>query len=213
MTIALHHFFILTEPGAPQADRIADLGLIEGSRNTHPGQGTANRRFFFLNTVLELLYVHDMEEAVSGPGRRLGIAERSTNPAASPFGLIVKASSGASGVPFNSWRYCPEYFASDQCFLVGENADRLEEPLCICMPLNLSIAGADPQRSNPEMNLTSLRISVPVANPSPTLQTFAECPGVSLGLSEPHRLELVFNDGRDGVYNDMAPSLPVILRW
>ena len=40
-------------------------GLAEGSPNTHPGQGTANRRFFFESGFLELLYVHDELEAQS----------------------------------------------------------------------------------------------------------------------------------------------------
>jgi hypothetical protein len=49
MTIKLHHFFIIAEPGAPEADLLSGIGLIEGTRNDHPGQGTANRRFFFMN--------------------------------------------------------------------------------------------------------------------------------------------------------------------
>jgi len=42
------------------------MGLTEGTRNDHPGQGTANRRFFFSNTALELLYVSDANEAEEG---------------------------------------------------------------------------------------------------------------------------------------------------
>jgi hypothetical protein len=40
---------------APEAERIAAFGLCEGPSNVHPGQGTANRRFFFRNAMLELL--------------------------------------------------------------------------------------------------------------------------------------------------------------
>ncbi len=47
MTIELDHFFILTDPGAPQAELLTEIGLVEGTPNDHPGQGTANRRFFF----------------------------------------------------------------------------------------------------------------------------------------------------------------------
>lgn len=53
----LDHFFILTSPGAPEADALVQLGLIEGTSNAHPGQGTANRRFFFANTTIEFLYI------------------------------------------------------------------------------------------------------------------------------------------------------------
>ena len=59
----LDHFFILTEKSAPEAELLTEFGLIEGTSNDHPGQGTANRRFFFSNTTLELLYVRDANEA------------------------------------------------------------------------------------------------------------------------------------------------------
>lgn len=205
MTIELHHFFILTDPGAPQADLLSGVGLIEGARNDHPGQGTANRRFFFSNTTLELLYVRDAGEAASGRGSRYRIA--------SPFGFVVSATSGSTDMPFPGWRYCPEYFPADQCFHVGENSDLLEEPLCICMPLSLSLSKTQPEPANPLMTMTELRISVPVARPSPTLEAFANCERISLRLNEPHRLELVFNEERKGFYKDMAPGLPLIVRW
>jgi len=85
MALELHHLFILTGAGAPQADFLSDLGLIEGARNSHPGQGTANRRFFFSNTMLELLYLRDAEEAANGPGNRLRIVDRTADCTASPF--------------------------------------------------------------------------------------------------------------------------------
>jgi hypothetical protein len=52
MTVALDHLFICTSSGAPEAERLAEFGLIEGTPNCHPGQGTANRRFFFHNAML-----------------------------------------------------------------------------------------------------------------------------------------------------------------
>ncbi len=53
---ALDHVFVLARPGAPEADRLVALGLTEGSPATHPGQGTANRRFFLEDGMLELLF-------------------------------------------------------------------------------------------------------------------------------------------------------------
>jgi hypothetical protein len=57
--IDLDHFLILTEPAAPQAELLTNIGLVEGTSNTHPGQGTANRRFFFSNAMLELAYIRE----------------------------------------------------------------------------------------------------------------------------------------------------------
>jgi hypothetical protein len=213
MTIELDHFFILTDLGAPHADLLSGIGLTEGPRNDHPGQGTANRRFFFSNTALELLYVNDANEAANGRGSRLRFPERAQDTKASPFGLIVRATNESTDVPFPGWRYCPEYFRADQCFHVGENSDLLEEPLCICMPLDMPLPEAQLRLANPHMTLTELRLSVPVVRPSLTLEAVADCEGISLRLNEPHRLELVFNEEEEGNSKDMAPDLPLVVRW
>ena len=65
MAAELDHLFVCVSPGAPEAGRLIQLGLMEGPPNTHPGQGTANRRFFFANAMLELLWVADAAEAQS----------------------------------------------------------------------------------------------------------------------------------------------------
>jgi hypothetical protein len=57
MSVELDHIFICTEVGVPEADQLVTFGLTEGSSNLHLGQGTANRRFFFYNAMLELLWV------------------------------------------------------------------------------------------------------------------------------------------------------------
>jgi len=60
MALALDHIFVVTSSGAPQADHLSGIGLIEGTSNVHSGQGTANRRFFLDNFTVELLYVNNV---------------------------------------------------------------------------------------------------------------------------------------------------------
>lgn len=213
MAIELDHFFILTEPGAPQADLLSGIGLIEGPRNHHPGQGTANRRFFFSNTGLELLYLSDVIEAETGRASRLRVAERARSPGASPFGLIVRSVGNADEAPFSGWKYCPEYFDDDQCFHVGDNSDVLEEPLCICMPTNLPSQELRPPPDNPDRVVTALRVSIPVRKASPTLETVADCRHVALQPNRSHLMELEFNGGIEGKSSDLRPELPLIVRW
>ena len=77
-SVEVDHVFVSCSIGAPEGDRLIELGLVEGSPNRHPGQGTANRRFFFANAMLELIWVHDPAEAQSDaqPARRLHLWER-----------------------------------------------------------------------------------------------------------------------------------------
>lgn len=58
-----HIFIFMNHPS--QADCLVDFGLIEGSGRKHQGIGTANRRFFFENFYLELIWVADESEAQS----------------------------------------------------------------------------------------------------------------------------------------------------
>ena len=88
MNMTLDHVFILVELEARVADRLLEHGFREGPRNTHPGQGAANRRFYFANGMLEFIWVQDADEARNGPGRSLHFSERAEDPTASPFGII-----------------------------------------------------------------------------------------------------------------------------
>ena len=94
MAYALDHVFVLTESGAPSCASLTALGFVEGEPNSHPGQGTANRRFFFANAMLELLWVDDPSEARRPPADRLQLWERSEGrgSGASPFGICLHAS-------------------------------------------------------------------------------------------------------------------------
>lgn len=75
-SVELDHVFICTAAGAPEADLLSDLGLTEGPPNVHPGQGTVNRRFCFQNALLELLWVHDPEQAQNAYRRPTHLWER-----------------------------------------------------------------------------------------------------------------------------------------
>ena len=112
MNMILDHVFILVEPGAKVADRLLESGFQEGPSNTHPGQGTANRRFYFSDIMLEFIWVHDADEAENGPGQKLYFAKRAEDRAASPFGAIFVPGKDdtSSDMPFPGWHYQPAIF-------------------------------------------------------------------------------------------------------
>ena len=160
MNLQLDHIFILVEPEAEVADRLLESRFQEGPRNTHPGQGTANRRFYFANGMLEFIWVRDPHEAKTGPGRDLQFPERAADPAASPFGIIlVPRQDAASGdMPFPGWHYQPAYFPAPRGFHVGANSRNLTEPLCFYFPFHDSgVPRPQPQRN-------SQTISIDIAN-------------------------------------------------
>jgi len=107
----LDHVLIWVGPGAPEAERLIAFGLTEGTSNVHTGQGTANRRFFFQNAMLELIWVYDETAAKASPGARLGTHERwrHRQTGASPFGLCLRRRAEAATLPFDTWPYRPAY--------------------------------------------------------------------------------------------------------
>ena len=213
MSIALHHFFLLTSKPDELATEISRLGLIEGSSNIHPGQGTASRRFFLPGSALEILYIRDTVEALQGRAADLRFCERTTEPHASPFGLIVENIDKSITEPFPGWRYYPKYFGNEMFFHVGENSELLVEPLCICMPSQLGRPDIPPSQQNPDWAMTELLVRLPIAELSPTLKIVSQCKAVSLILGEPYQMEIVFNDHKKGQTKNLMPDFPLAVSW
>lgn len=111
MPIELDHVFVCTAVGTPEADRLVAFGLPEGTRNSPPGQGIANRRFFFCNAMLELLWVHDEHEARSPlvAPTRLWDRWRHRFTGHSPFGICfhpsIRSVTTQPVLLFATWAY------------------------------------------------------------------------------------------------------------
>ena len=213
MTIELDHFFVITRPGAPEADGLAALGLVEGTPNVHTGQGTANRRFFFANAMLELIYIRDAHEATAGAAGKLRISERARSAAASPFGLVFRSTTPAAPAPFPGWPYAADYLPGGSPFHIGANADRLDEPLCIVMPSIIPAPSQQPAPRHPFTTVTSVRIGVPATSLSAVLTAVRGIGPLSIAPGQPHRMEVQFNDGVAAKERDLRPALPLVIRW
>ena len=86
----IDHVFLRAKRNAPEADLLCEFGLVEGSGNRHPGQGTENRRFFFRNAFIEFLWMCDESEVNSDVTRPTMLYERLTDSSASPFGVCFR---------------------------------------------------------------------------------------------------------------------------
>jgi hypothetical protein len=131
MGIELDHAFIACRPGAPEAAASLRHGFVEGAPNTHAGQGTANRRFFFDNFMLERLWVADEAEVRSEQMRRTRLWERCSSPetADSPFGILFRSDGKDSPPPFPTWRYFPSYLPAGLAIEFAEGTSLLEPEL------------------------------------------------------------------------------------
>lgn len=215
MSFELDHVFIFVEHGAPEAQALIDMGLIEGPANVHPGQGTANRRFFFSNMMLELLWVSN-EEEVKRPVTQPTMFWQRWNGrgmTTSPFGIIVQNS--AEKIPFDHWHYSPDYLPEGTSFAVADNADKLVEPMIFIMPSVLKKTGAHPLPKQPRFHsVTSIALQVPPpGSDSPILSQLHVAPNIRCIPGEQHLMEIVFDQGGQGEVKDFRPALPLIFRW
>lgn len=220
MPVVVDHVFICTAIGAPGAERLRQFGLVEGSPNRHPGQGTACRRFFFQNAMLELIWVHDAVEARSDQTRRTMLWERwsGVGHATSPFGIILRPAREASeACPFSSWEYRPASMPE----LALHIADGIgpEEPMWCYMEAGRAPADAPPERRQPLEHPSGFREITGVRIVSPSLQqtsithAMTRAGVISSNTGPEHLLELQFDAGRQAKSMDFRPDLPLIFNW
>ena len=225
MTVELDHLFTLTSRGAPEVERLVAFGLSEGQPNTHPGQGTACRRFFFHNAYLEFVWVEDEQEAASAWAEPLGFVARSQyrQTGASPFGLILRPAADAAEdgeLPFATWTLRPPYLPEPLTLEVADSAAVTDEPLLFYMSFGRRADRSPVERRQPLAHaagfneITGIRLSWPgTRRLSPALQTVEEM-GVAHFSAAPMPLaEVSFDGERQGKSWDFRPALPLRFHW
>ena len=219
--IEVDHVFVMTSFAAPEARCLIDLGLREGSPKRHPGQGTSNRRFFFANAMLELLWVDDIADATCGPAADTCLAERwaQRSRSASPFGICLRPARGQPQVaPFPTWDYLPPY--SPLALPVAQSSRQIDEPLLFFIPFHRRMdelpAGQREPIEHPlgVRELTSLRVYAPaMAAPSVSMQRALASGAFAVEEGAEWLMELGFDGGQQNRSADLRPTLPLLLRW
>lgn len=214
MNLELHHFFILVKPGAEVAELLSSIGMCEGTRNKHEGQGTSNRRFNFANGTLELLWVHDEEEALNGPGRNMFLPERANSGTASPFGVIFNSKENASlEMPFDGWKYEPDYFQPPWAFHIGANSNNLIEPLCVFMPFNQPEMSHGSNENTDIGSISKVKVYTPAEPMSNVLGIVNAADRLIIEQGDEHLMEVTFDDNKAGLSKDFRPDIPLVVHW
>ena len=217
MTAELDHLFVCCSAGGGEAEVLRRAGLTEGSPNTHPGQGTECRRFFFSNAYLELFWVSDAALAQSQSVARTRLFDRwsKRTSGASPFALILRPAPDAPPTPpFPSWPYRPRYMPEDLAIDVA-----LDTPLEGPEFFYLGFQSGRPRRGQESTDhvlgcrrLTGVTVFRPRSGHSAVAAAIEEAGIASFRNSHEHRLELRFDDGNRGT-RDLRPELPLVLAW
>jgi len=214
MHLELHHFFILVKPGAEVGEHLLSIGMREGTRKKHEGQGTSNRRFNFSNGALELLWVHDEEEALNGPGKNMYLAERARDMAASPFGILLsRKENSIQEMPFDGWKYQPVYFQPPLAFHIGANSNSIDEPLCVYMPFIEPGITKEVDENEIFKYVSKVTVYTPSVSMSKVLTTVGDADRLSIVKGKDHLMDIVFNENQSGRSHDFRPELPLVVSW
>ena len=212
-------------PAAPEAAWLVEFGLVEGSPNVHPGQGTANRRFFFDNAFLELLWVADAAKAqADGPARRMRLWERWSGAglprarSASVFGLRMRA---RAKLHFRRGsidrRTCPIRwrFTSDRIRMWSPSRSCFTSPLPVDRTATIPTppGGSRQHPAGPRVITSVSIVRSSAAEPSAVLRAVAiACPWLKIEAGGENLMELGFDDGRTGKTADFRQVLPLVIR-
>jgi len=123
--VRVNHIFIFCDNHDEVAAEFIQYGFIEGSSRIHPNQGTRNRKFYFHNFYIEILWVHNSIEALNAITAPTKLYERSEykNNNYSPFGLCVDYVKEDDLVFENCYIYKPSYLPKGMQIEVLRNED------------------------------------------------------------------------------------------
>lgn len=221
MTLVIDHIFIATQVNAPEAELLTTFGLSEGTPNQHLGQGTANRRFFFENAFLELLWITDASEAQAERVKPTHLYERLSqqDPNISPFGICFRPAAQTDlAIPFPCWNYQPSYLPPHLSIPMAMN-NQLTEPLWFVLPFGTAPSTFSAEKQQPLEHalgfkqLTSVHVTQPIEAKSIAAQQANQVEGFKIEQGEKHLLELGFDGEQAGLSHDFRPSLPLIIKW
>ncbi len=210
----LDHLFVCTDVGAPRAEMLIQYGFTEGPSNQHPGQGTANRRFFFSNAMVELIWVNDAAEAQSPNSRRTLLWERwRDREKVSPFGICMRPTGDQEAPsPFPGWEYRPAYLPDPMSMRIGEAG--VLEPMWVYLGFMRRSHHEQHQveHRNGAHEITALTLTTPFALRSPASRIVIESGVLTARYGAESLLEIEFDHGHQKSSMDLRPHLPLILR-
>ncbi|MEM9545335.1 MAG: hypothetical protein AAGA77_05150 [Bacteroidota bacterium] len=202
----IDHIFIFTNNGGIIADELVDIGLTEGSSRIHVGQGTTNRKFYFDNFFLEILWVHDEEELKSNPTKQMGLWQRAdfvTN-GFSPFGLCLVNTDETNELFTSSYKYQPEYFPEGMLIEIIKNDNQSDLPWTFQLPFKGPKNNNDePKQHRLEINaLTKTIFEYKQCTNQDFINHFQQEKTIQFKKSFKNWLTLIFDSKKQGIKKD-----------
>jgi len=208
--MTIDHIFIFVD-SKEIANTLVDFGLTEGSGNVHKGIGTANRRFFFENFYLEILWVENKLESQSI--EEIGIWERSNYVSSeySRFGLCLKNTNDTDAIFTNSIQWKPK-FLKDNEYVNILTSKKL--PWIFRFPANRTTILQDEPKTHKIgiKNLTKVIFTLPKTDFHEKLNHLENNSIVKMKNEKTNALILEFDNGKKGIIKKIK-ELDLVIKY
>ena len=203
------HIFIFTNNQGKIADQLVEFGLTEGSNRVHAGQGTTNRKFYFENFFLEILWVHNEAEINSELIKSIGLWQRANYQINdfSPFGLCVVNTDETNRLFENAHKYQPSYFPDGMTIDILKNEHQPNFPWTFRLPFKEQKNNkTEPiKHKNGITQLSKVDFDVENINDSNFMQAFEGKQNINFIKSDKTWLTLTFDEGKQGLKKSFEP--------
>jgi Glyoxalase-like domain len=195
----IDHIFICTNDNGKIADDLIEFGLTEGSSRVHAGQGTRNRKFYFDNFFLEILWVCNEPEIKSDLVKPTGLWQRAgyKRNEFAPYGLCLINTEDTNALFENALHYQPIYFPAGMMIEILINESQPSLPWTFRLPFKgQKKDDAEPrshQNGIQQLTKAIFNYSKPVTDQY--LQFFKNEPSIEFSAAADYGLTLIF-DGR-----------------
>ncbi|WP_147392216.1 hypothetical protein [Algoriphagus lacus] len=199
-----------------EADLFLSAGFLEGINRIHPGQGTRNRKFYFENFYLEIIWENDPWELESDLIRKTGLTDRVRFEASgfSRFGLGLENTDESDSVFLECEYYQPIYFPEGMQFEILSNRENPALPWTFRGPFKgpKTDYAESLDHSNGIRRLTQAIFQIPESAQIEFLNRFQDHPQLRFEPSEKSGLLLEFDGRSQGIFLEF-PRLDLVISF
>jgi len=230
--LMLSHGWIVVTTGAPERKVLERAGFrIAPTVNRHDGQGTASVTVEFLNGFLELTYPDPsvpVSPALKAGAEKFRLKSAWRETGYSPIGIVFDRTQATPGkLPFATWKISADWMEKDTFI---EMMTPREMPRAVSLSISSHPASErqsenetlarDPVRGamflhpNGARRLTGLRVVAPAADGFPPAASYIAGHGlVKFDIGSRWLLDVMLDNGRQGVTKNFEPDLPMIIHY
>lgn len=237
--LKLDHLNIWVQEPNEAKKLLTDIGfkaVPDSLSKIHYGQGTAGRYFYFLNTYLELIFVHNEDELIENNelNKDLDFIERANchKNGASPFSVALKvADYEVDKIPFEKISYHQDWMEADVAIYAAKNSKKqLKEPSLFVVypeieadvfnsfsdlkqiPEEYALWRSFFKHPNGAKKLTDVIItSTDLDMKTKSIEALNGLDNLSVQNGSTHLMELYFDEHAQGKIFDLRPELPLII--